>query len=90
VLCRCIESVIVRDKPACPLCRQPISADSLIDPPPAAAEGAEGALDEQVQPPQMVQAPFAVFAVLAVGSCYCAASNVCYLATLAAADGDET
>ncbi|WIA37137.1 hypothetical protein OEZ86_014100 [Tetradesmus obliquus] len=46
---RCIESVIVRDKPACPLCRKPISADSLIDPPPAAAagEGKESAADEQ-------------------------------------------
>jgi hypothetical protein len=51
VLRRCIESVIVRDKPACPLCRQPISADSLIDAPPAAAaaEAAEAAADEPVR-----------------------------------------
>lgn len=33
--------MIIRDKPSCPLCRQPISADSLIDPP-AAAAAAEG------------------------------------------------
>jgi hypothetical protein len=29
---RCIESVISRDKPACPLCRAPISSSSLIEP----------------------------------------------------------
>ncbi|KAF6264805.1 SNF2 family N-terminal domain-containing protein [Scenedesmus sp. NREL 46B-D3] len=45
---RCIESVIVRDKPCCPLCRQPISADSLLDPPPAAAaDGEDAAADQQ-------------------------------------------
>uniref|UniRef100_A0A383WDF9 Uncharacterized protein n=1 Tax=Tetradesmus obliquus TaxID=3088 RepID=A0A383WDF9_TETOB len=50
---RCIESVIVRDKPACPLCRKPIAADSLINPPPAAAaaaDGSEAAADEQAPP----------------------------------------
>lgn len=34
LLHRCIENVIVKSKPACPLCRQPIDIPLLIDPPP--------------------------------------------------------
>lgn len=33
--------MIIRDKPSCPLCRQTISANSLIDPPPPAAAAAD-------------------------------------------------
>lgn len=40
--CRaCIEDVIERSKPACPLCRAALSKAALQDPPPAAAEKAE-------------------------------------------------
>jgi hypothetical protein len=34
---RCIEAVLLRDKPSCPLCRRDLSAASLIDPPPPPA-----------------------------------------------------
>ncbi|WIA16914.1 hypothetical protein OEZ85_013841 [Tetradesmus obliquus] len=70
---RCIESVIVRDKPACPLCRKPISADSLINPPPAAAaaaaagDGKESAADEQA-PHSSSQGTAAAAAAAAAGS----------------------
>ncbi|GBF96868.1 helicase-like transcription factor [Raphidocelis subcapitata] len=39
VFCRpCILSVIARDKPACPLCRAPVSEAGLVEPPPPEPE----------------------------------------------------
>jgi hypothetical protein len=56
---RCIEAVIVRDKPSCPLCRTHITSSNLIDPPPpeeskpaaddAAAAAAAGNLQDPMK-----------------------------------------
>lgn len=47
-LCRCIESVLVKDKPLCPLCRHELDATDLIDPPPPGSAAAAAAASSQV------------------------------------------
>jgi hypothetical protein len=61
--------------PACMLCRQRKFAASLIDPPPAAADGEEAAAVEQVQP-----------LILVVGAVF---RSCCWLCSLCSSQHQE-